>query len=77
MNSPTMTLSGHASHTNGESEMEEDPIRRAASQWLRDNEQRAREILAETDEAIELQAKTGWSDAQINNILTYLGLVMP
>jgi hypothetical protein len=57
--------------------MEEDPIRRAASQWLRDNEQRAREILAETDEAIELQAKTGWSDAQINNILTYLGLVMP
>ena len=52
-----------------------DVIRDAASTWLRENEGKARRLIeAKPDMTIaELQAATGWSDWDVNNMLTYLG----
>lgn len=52
----------------------DNPIRRASSEWLRANEPVIRALIAANPELTfgELQAQTGWSDWQVNNMTSYL-----
>lgn len=60
-------------------ESETDPIRRTASAFLRENEQRAREIIAGrpllSPEAALRAHFTRWSDWDCNNMATYLDML--
>jgi hypothetical protein len=59
----------------GGTSMSDDPIRRAASRWLRENEAHARVLVDSAATVDQIREVMGWSDVQINNMLTYLALV--
>jgi hypothetical protein len=48
------------------------PIRAAASAWLRKNEQAARDAIRD---GRDLEFTFGWSPWRVNNMLSYLALV--